>query len=430
MFGRWTALDERRRRATAGGSEASPTIDRPRVLAGRAVFVGFVTLSVVLIACSEGERRIAIGAGETDNDAGAVPPARFDAPEDGGDASPSTRDASGSPFAMCIATECPYPYSTCSTTGTNTVYACGTNVLTDRNHCGACGNVCPQSSAFPDLNMDTQCVDGACQRQCVPRNGVEFGDCNGLVDDGTSLCPASQVCDHGTCVPSCTATSCPTGKACSTRGTCVEPACATTACAADQVCTAGTCREACSDVVCPSGQICQGDRCVDPCAGVTCANSEICDRGVCRRRCDCLPCESGLACNATSGACVEPACATVSCTAGAVCRAGTCVDACKDVKCPPDQVCASGQCAAPSAPDAGADAGAADAGSTADASVPPGPNAGDAGDEDVAAPIDDAGCTCGTPGHSSSYGLAGAWAAIATAAIAAVRRRRARMHAR
>ena len=179
--------------------------DRPRVLTGRALFVGFVTLSVVLIACSEGERRIAIGAGETEGDAGRTPPAHFDAPEDAGEAGANPRDASGSPFAMCIATECPYPYATCSTTGTNSVYLCGTNILADRNHCGACGSVCPQASAFPELNMDTQCVDGACQRQCVPKNDTQFGDCNGLVDDGCETNLSSNPDHCGSCGYKCPA---------------------------------------------------------------------------------------------------------------------------------------------------------------------------------------------------------------------------------
>ncbi len=300
------------------------------------------------------------------------------------------------------------------------------------------GAFCPGAGRYCDTGAPGICAPGlttckptgtACAARSTSTDEVCNGlddDCNGLVDDGTALCPTSQVCDHGTCVASCTATSCPAGKACSARGTCVEAACATTTCAPGQVCTAGSCREACSNVACPTGQICQGDRCVDPCAGVTCASNEVCDRGVCRRRCDCLPCEPGLACNATSGACVEAACASVTCAAGSVCRAGACVDACTDVKCPPDQVCTAGQCVAPSAADAGADAGRGDAGSPADASAPPSPNAGDAGDENLAAPIDDTGCSCGTPGRSGSYGPAGAAAALAAVAILARRRRRTR----
>lgn len=157
-----------------------PGLDNLRSLPARALIVGFATLSVVTVACSEGERRIAIGAGETD--AGGAPPARFDDPVDAGNA--SATDASLPTLPMCVATTCPYPYATCSTGGSGSVYACETNLLADKKNCGACGNACPVSTAFPELNMDTQCVDGACQRQCVAKGSSQFQDCNGLVDDG------------------------------------------------------------------------------------------------------------------------------------------------------------------------------------------------------------------------------------------------------
>jgi len=176
----------------------------PRLLSGRALFISFVTLSVVMVACSSGERRIAIGAGETDDDAGSAPAApQFESPSDAGDASASHRDAARSGVPMCMATECPYPFATCSTTGTNSVYACGTNLLTDSKNCGACGNACPQSSAFPELNMDTQCVDGACQRQCVAKGNTQYGDCNGLVDDGCETNLSNNPDNCGACGNSC-----------------------------------------------------------------------------------------------------------------------------------------------------------------------------------------------------------------------------------
>lgn len=301
------------------------------------------------------------------------------------------------------------------------------------------GAVCPDAGLRCDTGKPGVCAPGitvcnpngvTCQarveatsEQC---NGLD-DDCNGLVDDGTALCPDGQVCHHGACVARCTATSCPSGKACSGGGTCVESACATKTCSASEVCTNGACREACADVVCPAGQVCQGDRCVNPCAGVTCGSGELCDRGVCRRRCDCLPCEPGLSCNVTSGACVETGCATVSCAAGTICRAGACVDACTDVKCPPDQICAVGQCVdRPNVEDAGvsndagtSDSGAADA-ATGDAS------ASYPSDGGADPPIDEGGCTCGTPGRSA-YGPASAAWAIAAAAIVARWRRRARV---
>ncbi len=178
--------------------------DLRRLLSGRALFVTFVTLSIVTVACSSDERRIAIGAGETDDDAGSAPTTRFDLPEDAGDAS-TKGDASRPEVAMCMATECPHPFATCSSTGTNAVFACGTNLLTDRNNCGACGSACPLSSAFPELNMETVCVDGACQRQCVPKGNTQYGDCNGLVDDGCESNLSNDPDNCGTCGFTCPA---------------------------------------------------------------------------------------------------------------------------------------------------------------------------------------------------------------------------------
>lgn len=201
MSNRWTKLD--RARTPAGGWDEGPEVVRPRLRSGRALFAGLVTLALVLIACSDGERRIAIGAGENDDDAGTTPPTSFDSTDDGDDASAPPTGGENPQIAMCVATECPFPYATCSATGTNNVYPCGTNLLADRNHCGACGNACPLASAFPELNMDTQCIDGACQRQCVPKGDTNFGDCNGLVDDGCETVLTVDPDHCGACGNSC-----------------------------------------------------------------------------------------------------------------------------------------------------------------------------------------------------------------------------------
>jgi hypothetical protein len=166
--------------------------DPPRSRTGRVLIIGFVALSVVTVACSEGNRIIAIGGGE--DDAG-VTNTQFDTREDAGDASSNTSDASVRHVDMCVATECPYPFATC---GTGT-YTCATNLLADQNNCGACGNVCPSSNAFPEMHMETRCLDGACQRQCVSSGSSVFQDCNGLVDDGCETNIANNPDNCGAC---------------------------------------------------------------------------------------------------------------------------------------------------------------------------------------------------------------------------------------
>ncbi|WP_146646390.1 hypothetical protein [Labilithrix luteola] len=174
-----------------------PTTGSTRSTLRRAWLGAFGTMLAVTFACSNGEERIAIGSGEN-GDASAPTQATFTPPPDAGEAA----DAQ-TPLLkpeMCMATECPAPYATCAAAGGfGTVYACQTNLLSDKDNCGACGNKCPASSTFPEMNMETRCVDGACARQCVSSGTSQFQDCNGLVDDGCETNLANNPDNCGGC---------------------------------------------------------------------------------------------------------------------------------------------------------------------------------------------------------------------------------------
>jgi len=91
----------------------------------------------------------------------------------------------------------------------------------------------------------------------------------------------------------------------------------------------------CDGVIDQGDGLCTGDKPIcfqGTCVG-TCANGEF-------------PCPIGLTCDA-SGHCADPACASVTCTAGTACRNGTCVDPCTGVTCPYPQSCQLGQCIDP-----------------------------------------------------------------------------------
>jgi hypothetical protein len=130
-----------------------------------------------------------------------------------------TSDAS---LLLCEGTECPYPYTTC---GATAALRCGTNLMNDKDNCGACGHACPDYGA---LNMSSRCVNGACalecktvQIACGPQASIiVFKNCNGLVDDGCETpvsddpkncgacghaCAPGQACVNGMC-------GCPDGK--------------------------------------------------------------------------------------------------------------------------------------------------------------------------------------------------------------------------
>jgi MYXO-CTERM domain-containing protein len=201
----------------------------------------------------------------------------------------------------------------------------------------------------------TQCVVGAtptCTSTIKPSaekcDNLD-NDCNGLVDDGTGLCPGKQVCAHGQCVDPCSTGefACGPPLVC-VSGFCVDPGCETVTCKVGQVCHGGVCVGGCDGVVCPTNQICELGVCVDPCAGVTC-KAGACVLGACVQSCSCQPCPSGQTCT-SSGACVDKGCDTLTCKAGEVCVKGACKDACADAKCPGGASCTNGQCGQPLPP--------------------------------------------------------------------------------
>jgi MYXO-CTERM domain-containing protein len=172
-------------------------------------------------------------------------------------------------------------------------------------------------------------------------------DCNGQVDDGTGLCPGTEVCMQGTCTGACGTQefACQPGWQCQ-DGLCVDPKCVGVTCEVGQICRAGTCVGGCDGVTCPLGQECQLGVCIDPCATVTC-NGAVCDHGACVTVCSCQPCGAGQVCT-SGGSCVDTGCDVLTCGTGQVCQAGVCIDACTGAVCPGGADCHNGVCDMPS----------------------------------------------------------------------------------
>lgn len=177
-------------------------------------------------------------------------------------------------------------------------------------------------------------------------------DCNGAVDDGDAICPESQVCNRGVCVPKCGTGEfrCPADSVCSTGGVCVDPACKDVECPEGKVCAAGDCVDSCTGIVCPHGRACRNGGCVDPCVGIECDDGFACVDGICTS-CDCSACADGEVCAdapATPSVklCLDSGCEGKTCTTGTHCAAGECVDDCDGATCPQGQLCSGGECVA------------------------------------------------------------------------------------
>jgi len=225
------------------------------------------------------------------------------------------------------------------------------------------GVICQGGGMPCDTGMQGVCAQGVTECQigagitCKPtiRSSPETcnnldDDCDGMVDNGTSLCTqANYVCSKGVCIPKCDDSEfpCAVGLKCDTDGLCKDPLCAVKDCPGGQVCQNGNCVGGCDGVTCPLGQICQLGVCRDPCAGVSCTSGEVCEMGACVTGCACRACAAGQICvtgGALDGQCVDTGCNTMTCPAGTVCRKGSCDDACTGAVCPGAQACHNGMC--------------------------------------------------------------------------------------
>jgi hypothetical protein len=194
-----------------------------------------------------------------------------------------------------------------------------------------------------------QCRSGTltCINSVMPSvercDGID-NDCNGMTDEGDGLCGSMRVCDRGVCVDRCRVElGCFPNETCTSRGTCVETACATISCATGQRCEAGRCVGVCEGITCPREQVCRAGRCVNPCAGMTCDDDSVCAEGVCVPRCECRRCAAGQTCG-TDGRCRASDCAMVTCPASQTCVSGMCRDTCEGARCPRGERCEMGAC--------------------------------------------------------------------------------------
>lgn len=191
-----------------------------------------------------------------------------------------------SPLLECEGTTCPQPYATCGDTSS---VQCGTNLLNDKNNCGACGHACVDDDP---LHTTAKCVEGQCVAVCATVGGaglpacssVIYQDCNGILDDG---CEAPITDDPNNC------------------GACGNK------CADGEVCVLGKCGCGTGNTYCPGcNAFSHPATCVD-------LQNDNLNCGGCNIRCSQtanqpIKCPAGLPPNAAFG-CHNGACATLEC---------------------------------------------------------------------------------------------------------------------
>ena len=122
--------------------------------------------------------------------------------EEGGTATPAPApvfvevDAQTEPIVpMCVSTECPHPYATCL----DKSGLCNTNLNTDLNNCGACGNKCKFEDGASTNSATLLCDNGKCGVICVGQTA----DCNGNVEDGCEVNLRRDELNCGACGNAC-----------------------------------------------------------------------------------------------------------------------------------------------------------------------------------------------------------------------------------
>jgi hypothetical protein len=220
------------------------------------------------------------------------------------------------------------------------------NLMTDNQHCGACGTVCPSGQVCSQGNCQGSCASGlaTCGSECVD-TATDPANCGGC----NKPCMPNQICQSSGCVDICDPGLMRCGSSCidpssdpSNCGGCAHP------CAAGQACTGGTCGIPSS---CPgdAGEAyCAPDGGFGACVNLmtdqancgacshACPAGQVCQAGMCGTMCD----SARTLCSPDGGI---PYCADTNSDPA---NCGGC-----GVACPPSQVCLSGVCkCAPNTP--------------------------------------------------------------------------------
>jgi MYXO-CTERM domain-containing protein len=120
--------------------------------------------------------------------------------------------------SICTMGECETGWGDCNSSDTD---GCESEIASDPNHCGACGNQCNMPHVIDSYCYKGVCCIGTCETGWVDCDSIPGNGCEADLDGDTNNCgTCGHVCDYDHATPECNSGSCQMGACESGYGDC------------------------------------------------------------------------------------------------------------------------------------------------------------------------------------------------------------------